>query len=258
VKADTLEAEFVRLLEGLSIHPDQLTSMSELGIQMSGIVHVNDDIAVEAEKRAAIARLNRKKNNNLYLLKQGEISIEEYKAIADECDRELAHWEARTTEKAKIAVELAVAAEAFTKITTMWETSSDEDKQGLARTLFQYIVFDLDTHRIVDFRLKSWADRYMTLRTALYDNENGLEPDYSVQGQDTDVTLTGNEHIRFSLSSVVKWLLKHCGITREKMPKNRNERIRERYALGEALSELAREFGISPQRVYQIVQGKNH
>ncbi len=33
----------------------------------------------------------------------------------------------------------------------------------------------------------------------------------------------------------------------------RNELIRQRYALGEGLSDLAREYGISPQRVYQIV-----
>ncbi|MCB9450250.1 MAG: hypothetical protein H6672_02355 [Anaerolineaceae bacterium] len=29
--------------------------------------------------------------------------------------------------------------------------------------------------------------------------------------------------------------------------------MRKRYALGEGLSDLAREYGISPQRVYQIV-----
>ena len=38
--------------------------------------------------------------------------------------------------------------------------------------------------------------------------------------------------------------------------KARNELIRQRYAVGEGLSELAREFGISPQWVYQIVHFK--
>ena len=36
----------------------------------------------------------------------------------------------------------------------------------------------------------------------------------------------------------------------------RNAQIRARYANGEALSDLAREFGLSPQRVYQIVHRK--
>ncbi|MBN8592789.1 MAG: hypothetical protein J0M33_13580 [Anaerolineae bacterium] len=31
-----------------------------------------------------------------------------------------------------------------------------------------------------------------------------------------------------------------------------------RYAAGENISELGRVFGISPQRVNQIIRGKNH
>jgi Mor family transcriptional regulator len=37
----------------------------------------------------------------------------------------------------------------------------------------------------------------------------------------------------------------------------RNEEIRKRHAAGERLSDLARVFGISPQRVYQIVNFKS-
>jgi hypothetical protein len=37
----------------------------------------------------------------------------------------------------------------------------------------------------------------------------------------------------------------------------RNNLIRERYAAGEKISELARAFGISPQRIFQIVRGRN-
>ena len=37
----------------------------------------------------------------------------------------------------------------------------------------------------------------------------------------------------------------------------RNQQIRERYAAGEWFSDLAREFGISQQRVYPIVHFKN-
>lgn len=39
--------------------------------------------------------------------------------------------------------------------------------------------------------------------------------------------------------------------------KTRDEIIRKRHAVGERLSDLAREFGISPQRVYQIVNIKS-
>jgi Mor transcription activator family len=36
----------------------------------------------------------------------------------------------------------------------------------------------------------------------------------------------------------------------------RNAEIRRRFAAGEGLSDLAREYGLTPQRVYQIVHGK--
>ncbi|MDK3160759.1 helix-turn-helix domain-containing protein [Kamptonema cortianum] len=68
---------------------------------------------------------------------------------------------------------------------------------------------------------------------------------------------TGLGDTRFSLTALAQWLLKHCGIMRQNIPYNRNERIRQRYATGEALSDLAREYGISPQRVYQIVRNRN-
>ena len=37
---------------------------------------------------------------------------------------------------------------------------------------------------------------------------------------------------------------------------DRNQQICERHLAGETISDLAREFGISPQRVSQIVRGR--
>jgi Mor family transcriptional regulator len=37
---------------------------------------------------------------------------------------------------------------------------------------------------------------------------------------------------------------------------DRNEEIRARHRAGEAISTLAEAFGLTPQRVYQIVQGR--
>ena len=58
--------------------------------------------------------------------------------------------------------------------------------------MFEEIIFDLDTQRIVDFRLKAWADRYIVLRAALYEAENGDEN--STKGMCTPMP-----HTRFEL-----------------------------------------------------------
>jgi hypothetical protein len=42
----------------------------------------------------------------------------------------------------------------------------------MAHPLFEYIVCELDTRRIVNFRLKFWADRYLVLRSDLYGSDD--------------------------------------------------------------------------------------
>ena len=63
---------------------------------------------------------------------------------------------------------------------------------------------------------------------------------------------TGLEVIRLPLVETVEWLLTASGL-KHALQLSRNELIRKRYTLGEGLSDLAREYSISPQRVYQIV-----
>jgi DNA-directed RNA polymerase sigma subunit (sigma70/sigma32) len=76
------------------------------------------------------------------------------------------------------------------------------------------------------------------------------------QVDDHFVTPTGAELLRRSLTEIVEWLLIAGGIRRLRQQPSRNELIRLRFATGETLSELAGVFGITPQRVYQIVNLK--
>jgi Mor family transcriptional regulator len=51
-------------------------------------------------------------------------------------------------------------------------------------------------------------------------------------------------------------VLKYAGVFADVVrPLSRRAQIRQRYEKGDRLSELAREYGISPQRVWQIVSG---
>ncbi len=83
-------------------------------------------------------------------------------------------------------------------INRLWEVSNDEDRQGMARHLFEYVVYDLDRQEIVDFRLKPWADQFLMLRTALYANDHR----YIEDNDDRRVTLTGIGVVnRFNLAA---------------------------------------------------------
>lgn len=90
-------------------------------------------------------------------------------------EREIAHWEARTSETEKAALELAMCVDMVEKLEKLWKWGTPEEQQAMARSLFTEIVFDLDTRRIVDFKLKPWADRFLTVRAALYEYETDDE-----------------------------------------------------------------------------------
>ena len=80
--------------------------------------------------------------------------------------------------------ELAMAIEVVNKLGQLWDSSDDENRQGLAKTLFERVVYDLDKQQIVDFKLKAWAEQFFTVRGVIYGEEwegknvtpTGLEP----------------------------------------------------------------------------------
>jgi len=77
-------------------------------------------------------------------------------------------------------------------------------------------------------------------------------PQASVGEQGRDTVLAGN------MRSSKQLILFIVYYERDRNPVlttgQRDTRIRERYSQGEALSDLARNYGISPQRVFQIIR----
>ncbi len=176
VPAPKYEADFGRLIKLLTIREDALSLMTELAIQADKLHNPNSDLEnPEKQKQEAIALCRRQIEAAVILFGEGRIDKEEYRRRVEMNEREIAHWEARTTETEKAALELAMCMDAVEKLASLWDIGDDEDRQGMARSLFSYIVYDLDTRRIVDFRLKPWADRSLVLRSALYEDDETPE-----------------------------------------------------------------------------------
>src|SRR5258708_6269376 len=173
VPCEIWERDFRRLIDLLTVKPDPFNLMTELGIKADRPHGLQDDVDLEAEKQEAIAVCRRKIDAAVVLFGDGMITKEEYRRRVEANEREIAHWEARTTETKKLAVELALCLDAIDKLARLWDISDAENKQGLVRSLFTQIVYNVDTHRIVDFRLKPWADRYLTLCASLQEDNDG-------------------------------------------------------------------------------------
>ena len=187
VRCETYEPDFARLIKLLTLKSEAIDLMTELAIQ-ANTGQFNQDADLEKQKEEAIALCKRRIDAAVHLYKDGEIDRPEYLRIREANEREIVHWESRTTETEQLARELALCLDAMDKMTRLWDISEPEDRRGLAHSLFDYIVYDLDAQRIVDFRLKPWADRYLTLRAGLYELEaGGKEKNPPFQEVGTDV-----------------------------------------------------------------------
>jgi DNA invertase Pin-like site-specific DNA recombinase len=180
VPCDVLEDDFERLVKLLTLKPDMIDLMTELAIQMDQGGISEDEAEFEAQKHAAIAKCRRRIDAAINLYRDGTIDRATYIHDIEQNEREIAHWEARTTDTQRIAIELAMCVEALERVANTWNTTSPERQQNLARGLFEYIVYDLDVQRIVDFKLKAWADRFLMLRASLYP-EVEMGPDGEIQ-----------------------------------------------------------------------------
>ncbi len=173
VLAEQIEDDFLRLVQLLTLKPEAHDLMLELA--MGEKSNPADSENLEREKRAAIAVLKQQLANLLDLYKNAVITAEEYYRDKEDRERQIAFWEARTTDLQKKAVELERVMVAFSQLLDLWQSADSDGRSVLARGLFQYIVFDLDKQQIVDFRLHPWADQYLILRADLYGDEGVID-----------------------------------------------------------------------------------
>jgi hypothetical protein len=107
VRCHELEHDFGRLITLLTIKPEAVGLMTELAIQSDqGFAEEHPNL--EDEKKIAIARCRRRIDAAVNLYRDGVITREDYLADVERNEREIAHWEARTSETEKAALELAM------------------------------------------------------------------------------------------------------------------------------------------------------
>ena len=123
-----------------------------------------DNSDLEATRTAAIAKCQRKLAAARHLYEEGELAREEYLRRKEENEREIAHWRAFTTEFQQVTLNLLLCANAVGRLGQLWDGSSDEEKNRLARTVFEYVTFDLDKQKIVDFKLNPMFEHFLVLR----------------------------------------------------------------------------------------------
>ena len=67
----------------------------------------------------------------------------------------------------EVEAAILVNLDMISDLSTNWEQSSDSTRSAMSNSLFEYLVYDLDIERIVDFRMKPWAELVMQLKVTL-------------------------------------------------------------------------------------------
>jgi hypothetical protein len=115
---------------GKTVNADQLVHMLELAIQTDRLGKTDDQTDPEEEKRVAIAKLGRKLDAARETYLDGDMPRDEYLRRKEQHEREIAHWESRTSETEQTAFEFALCAEALDKLARLWKSATNEDRHG--------------------------------------------------------------------------------------------------------------------------------
>ncbi|MBZ0284284.1 MAG: recombinase family protein [Anaerolineae bacterium] len=174
--ASEIEDDFARLINVLDVNADAIDLMAALAVESRfDNLDGSNEAEFEEQKRVNLAKHRRAVKNNMLLFQSGDIDDAEYFRQKDFHERQIVYWESRTSDRQKITLELTTCREMVKRIQQFWDITTGEDRRILAQSLFDEVVYDLDARRIVDFRIKAWAEPFLELRAALYEDDMGEE-----------------------------------------------------------------------------------
>ena len=177
VLESVIDREFERILDNLIVKPEYMELMERIVLQeVSRFTEQPDAADLEQQKAEAIAQCRHRLERSRFLYMEGDISKEEYIHVRETNEQEIAHWQARTVHQQQVLIEMVTVLGTLTNLKRVWYDGTAEDKRGLVNAVFESLYFDLDTDRIVDFRLKPWADQYLVVCATMLVEQHGNEP----------------------------------------------------------------------------------
>jgi hypothetical protein len=269
VKCSIFERDLGRLLQLLTVDSKQIDFMTRLGLQALSTQEQARSGNIESQKRGTIGKCRRRIDAARNLYEDGDLSREEYLKRKEVNEREIAHWEAQTIETGKSRWNSPYVLKRSTASTHYGKSATMKINRGwyIVRNPFTSITYDLDTQRIVDFRLKPWADRFITLRTALYEDENAesegnKNPECNSRGgqryDPNELSARKSLQLRRMINSIHQTLrLLYATQQKQFSVAEHNSAIYQRYQADETLKNLAYAYGISLQRVHQIISSED-
>ncbi len=164
IQRSIIEPHVLELCKSLIVSEDDMALMQHM---VQTLLPSEGPEEFKANREEEVARCRRSIDAVRNLYADGEISREEYVQKRTTNEQEISRWMAYSTESEHLGMEIMMTVESIKRIVTYWNTSTDEDRQGMIRNLFDYLVWDFDLKEIVDFRLKGASENYVNLKVSL-------------------------------------------------------------------------------------------
>lgn len=164
IQRTIIEAHVLELCKSLIVNDEDMALMRQLSYTLMP-QEGPEQFQINREEEVARCRRKIEAARNLYA--DGEMSREEYVQKRTTNEQEISRWMAYSTESEQLGMEIMITVDSIKRIVTYWNTSTDEDRQGMIRNLFDYLVWDFDKKEFVDFRLKGAAENYVNLKASL-------------------------------------------------------------------------------------------
>ena len=173
VPVEVLESDFGRLVTFLAVKPDVASIMAEWFTQMNAPNTESENWRANIE--AQIQNHTKSQKNLIHLFKLNLVTQEEFDSDYSGLDREIARLRSQLGEPQQVQEMFQMTAQSIQSVGQNWEQTSAEERESFVRSLFDEVVYDLDTRRIISFKLKSWAEPFLQLRVTfeeLYRQQN--------------------------------------------------------------------------------------
>lgn len=166
VMMEKLHDDVGHIIGSLNIKSDILPFLASMNITDPTIMDNLEDF--EIEKRQKIAKLRLGITNARELAIHGDISHEEYLEIKARHESEIRIWESRNHPVKQREIELSACLARLMQLRDTWMIGDNKEKQKVAQSLFEYIVYDLDRREITGFQLQEWVHFYFELVATIY------------------------------------------------------------------------------------------
>lgn len=173
VKAEILDGEFARLVESLVVKPEVASEMAEAFYKANKARNTEDR---RAEILAEINLCKQRIKNAEVLFLQARLDQEALNRHIVENEDEIARLQVELSESSQIREMIELSIQMLSEIGGKWEQAVNEEKQAFAQSLFSEIIFDLDIHQIVGFKLKPWVEPFLQVQVSRLACLEGFEP----------------------------------------------------------------------------------